>query len=223
MFDLASYALFADLSEEQRQQLLDRHRMVRFMAGRPLLREQDDGECLFLFCRGIAKVRSMDADGRESVLSLMGPGDLCGEMAILQQSSRSADVICLTDSELVLLQGAPFRAMLHQEPRLALYIARLQAGRLQTLNRRFMSRELSAADRLLAVLEELATRTATGAPPTAPIPSLPQRELAALSGLARETASRTLVLLRRQGLVEQLPGGRLRVVAKEEREAVVSS
>jgi DNA-binding IclR family transcriptional regulator len=52
---------------------------------------------------------------------------------------------------------------------------------------------------------------------------LPQRELAALSGLARETASRTLVLLRRQGLVEQLPGGRLRVVAKEEREAVVSS
>jgi CRP-like cAMP-binding protein len=223
MFDLARSALFADLSEEQRHQLLDRHRMVRFMAGRPLLREQDDGECLFLFCRGIAKVRSMDADGRESVLSLMGPGDLCGEMAILQQSSRSADVICLTDSELVLLHGAPFRAMLHQEPRLALYFARLQAGRLQALNRRFMSRELSAADRLLAVLEELATRTATGAPPTAPIPSLPQRELAALSGLARETASRTLVLLRRQGLVEQMEGGRLRVVAKEEREAVVSS
>jgi len=82
---------------------------------------------------------------------------------------------------------------------------------------------LSAADRLLAVLEELATRTATGAPPTAPIPSLPQRELAALSGLARETASRTLVVLRRQGLVEQMEGGRLRVVAKEEREAVVSS
>ena len=54
MFDLSRYALVADLSEEQRHQVLDRHRMVRFMAGRPLLREQEGGDCLFLFCRGIA-------------------------------------------------------------------------------------------------------------------------------------------------------------------------
>ena len=80
-----------------------------------------------------------------------------------------------------------------------------------------MRRESSAAARLLQVLEDLATRTAPEAPPTAPIPPLPQRELAALSGLARETASRTLARLRRQGLVEQMPGGRLRLVIREQR------
>jgi hypothetical protein len=138
-------------------------------------------------------------------------------MAILQGAPRSADVICLTDCELVLLRAAPFQALLHQEPRLALALARLEARRLQNLNRRFVQRESSAAARLLQVLEDLATRTAPEAPPTAPIPPLPQRELAALSGLARETASRTLVRLRRQGLVEQMPGGRLRLVNGEQR------
>lgn len=212
MLDLASYALFADLREEQHRLLLDQHRLMRFQAGRPLLHEQDDGQGLFLFRSGIAKVRSIDAEGQEVVLSLLGPGDLCGEMAILQGARRSADVICLTDCELLLLRAAPFQALLHQEPRLALALARLEAQRLQSLNRRFVRRESSAADRLLQVLEDLATRTAPGAPPTAPIPPLPQRELAALSGLARETASRALVRLRRQGLVEQLPGGRLRLL-----------
>ena len=221
--DLASYALFADLREEQRCQLLDQHRVLRFMAGRPLLHEQDDGQGLFLFLQGIAKVRSIDIEGQEVVLSLLGPGDLCGEMAILQGAPRSADVICLTDCELVLLRAAPFQALLHQEPRLALALARLEARRLQSLNRRFVRRESSAAARLLQVLEDLATRTAPEAPPTAPIPPLPQRELAALSGLARETASRTLVRLRRQGLVEQMPGGRLRLVIREQRGGMVKA
>ena len=106
--DLASYALFADLREEQCCQLLDQHRVLRFKAGLPLLHEQDDGQGLFLFRRGIAKVRSIDVEGQEVVLSLLGPGDLCGEMAILQGAPRSADVICLTDCELVLLRAAPF-------------------------------------------------------------------------------------------------------------------
>lgn len=218
MFDLASYALFADLAEHQRRQLLDQHRVLRVQAGRPLLHEQDDGQGLFLFCHGIAKVRSIDSEGQEVVLSLLGPGDLCGEMAILQGARRSADVICLTDCELVLLRAAPFQALLHQEPRLALALARLEAQRLQNLNRRFVRRESSASARLLQVLEDLATRTSPEASPTAPIPPLPQRELAALSGLARETASRTLVRLRREGLVEQMPGGRLRLLASGVRE-----
>ena len=74
--DLAGYSLFADLSAAQHRQLLDQHRVLRFMAGRPLLHEQDDGQGLFLFRQGIAKVRSIDAEGQEVVLSLLGPGEI---------------------------------------------------------------------------------------------------------------------------------------------------
>lgn len=210
--DLARCALFAELDESQGRQLLEQHRLLRMAAGQPLLHEQDDGQVLFVFRSGIAKVRSIDAEGQEVVLSLMGPGDLCGEMAILHGGRRTADVVCLTECEVLLVRAAPFRALLQADPRLAIALAQLEAQRLQRLNRRVLRRESRAHVRMLEVLVELACRTAPGAPPTAAIPALPQRELAVLSGLARETASRTLSRLRRQGLVEPLPGGQLRLV-----------
>ena len=211
--DLASCPLFAGLDETSRSRLLESHRVIQVAAGHSLLHEQDDGKGLFVFRAGIAKVRSIDFEGQEVVLSLLGPGEVCGEMAILGGGRRTADVICLTHCELLLLRSAPFAALLHSDARLALALARLEAQRLQNLNRRFVGRESSAAQRLLAVLAALAKRSAPQASTTAPIPALPQRELAALCGLARETTSRTLAGLRRQGLVEQLPDGRLRLVA----------
>ena len=211
--DLASCPLFAGLDEPSLTRLLESHRITRVAAGDSLLHEQDDGKGLFVFRAGIAKVRSIDYEGQEVVLSLLGPGDVCGEMAILEGERRSADVICLTDCELLILRSGPFGALLQSDSRLALALARLEAQRLRNLNRRFVGRESSAAQRLLAVLAALAMRSAPQAATTAPIPALPQRELAALCGLARETTSRTLAALRRQGLVEQLPDGRLRLVA----------
>jgi len=59
---------------------------------------------------------------------------------------------------------------------------------------------------------ELATLSAVDAAATDPIPPLPQRELASLAGLARETASRTLASLRRRGLVEDTQEGGLRLL-----------
>lgn len=210
--DLARCALFSDLDDAQRQQLLDQHRVIRVPSGQSLLHEQDDGQVLFVFRSGIAKVRCIDVEGQEVVLSLMGPGDLCGELAILHGGRRTADVVCLTDSELLMLRAAPFRDLLHSDARLAIALARLESQRLQRLNRRFLRRESRAMVRMLEVLADLACRTALEAPATAAIPPLPQRELAALSGLARETASRTLARLRQQGLVEPLPAGALRLV-----------
>jgi CRP-like cAMP-binding protein len=210
--DLASCALFKDLAEPQWIQLLDNHRLIRMAAGQPLLHEQDDGQVLYLFRAGIAKVRSIDVEGQEVVLSLLGPGEVCGEMAILHSGRRTADVVCLTNCELLVLRAASFRAVLHSDPRLAIALARLESQRLQRLNRRLLRRESRATVRLLEVLADLASRSAPGAPATAPIPALPQRELAAISGLARETASRTLTRLRRLGMVESLDAGQLRLV-----------
>ena len=120
--------------------------------------------------------------------------------------------MCSSD---LLLQAGPFQAMVQNEAKLSLALARLLAARLCQLGRRYLNREASATTRLLQVLSELASRSSPGGTMNAVIPALPQRELAALAGLARETASRALMALRRQGLVEQLPGGRLRLLVDE--------
>jgi CRP/FNR family cyclic AMP-dependent transcriptional regulator len=206
---LAAVPLFSDLDPEQRDQLLDQHRIVTFQADQLVVLEQDESQGLFLLRAGLAKVRSYSPEGEENVLALLGPGDICGEMAVINDGRRSADVVTLIASELVILRVGPFRALLHSEPRLALALARLQSRRLQTLNRRFGLRSTDATTRLLAALVELALHADPAAGLGAVIPPLPQRELATLAGLARETASRSLAKLRQRGIVRELEGGGL--------------
>jgi CRP-like cAMP-binding protein len=212
---LAAVPLFAGLEPGQRQLLLEQHRRLSVAADQLLVLEQDEAQGLLLFESGLAKVRSHSPDGDEAVLALLGPGDVCGEMAGLQDGRRSADVVSLVPCELLLLRGAPFRSLLLVEPRLALAVARLQSQRLQELNRRYTLRAADATTRLLTALVELAQHASLAGEALAPIPPLPQRELATLSGLARETTSRTLSRLRQRGIVADLPGGGLQIVQVE--------
>jgi CRP/FNR family cyclic AMP-dependent transcriptional regulator len=132
--DLSKIALFMLLSEQQRHRLLDQHRGVTFSPDQLLMLDQDESQGLILLRNGIAKVRRFNSEGQEDVLSLLGPGDVCGEMAVLNNGRRSADVVSVTSCDAVFLRVAPFRELLHSEPRLSLAMARLEARRLQDLN-----------------------------------------------------------------------------------------
>jgi len=197
--------LFRALEVEQQQRLLENHRPLSLAADQTVVLEQDESQGIFLLRSGLVKVRCFDLQGEETVLAVLHP-----------QGLRTADVVTLTPCSLVILRAGPFAGLLRSEPRLSLALAQLQAKRLQTLNRRLRLRAGDANLRLLATLVELATRSAVDAAATDPIPPLPQRELACLAGLARETASRTLANLRRRGLVADTPEGGLRLLNAED-------
>ncbi|MFN9661474.1 MAG: Crp/Fnr family transcriptional regulator, partial [Cyanobacteriota bacterium] len=151
--------------------------------------------------------------GEEAVLALLGPGEVCGEMACLNPMGlRSADVITLTPCSLVLLRATPFITLLRSDAALALALAQLQAERLRESHCRFRLIGADAPTRMLATLANLAMKTAPGASATAPIPALPHRELARLSGLARETASRILSHLRKCGVLVETNNGGLQLL-----------
>jgi CRP/FNR family cyclic AMP-dependent transcriptional regulator len=215
--DLALLPLFADLDTVQCRLLLENHRLITLEADQLLVLEQDESQGLFLLRSGLAKVRGFDLDGQETVVAVLGSGEICGEMAILNpEGLRTADVVTLTPCRLAVLRAAPFAALLRSDARLALALARLQAARLQALNRRLRLRGGDATTRLLATLADLARSSAPGARETDPIPPLPQREIATLAGLARETASRSLSTLRRRGLVADTAEGGLQLLNRED-------
>lgn len=215
--DLAQLSLFADLDADQHRRLLENHRLLTVEADQQLLLEQDESQGLLLLRSGLAKVRGFDLDGQETVVAVLGPGEICGEMAILNSEGlRTADVVSLTPCRVAALRAAPFAALVRSDVRLALALARLQAARLQALNRRLRLRGGDATTRLLATLADLARSSAPGASETDPIPPLPQREIAALAGLARETASRSLSTLRRRGLVADTAEGGLQLLNRED-------
>ena len=204
---LQQMILFSELEESHLDLLLDRHRETGYQAEQVIVMEQDWGESIFLLHRGLAKVRTYTADGDEVVMSLLGAGDIFGEMVALDGSVRSADVVALTPLQLVKLRVPPFKSLLQENTVFALALARLQASRLRDLNRRFALQTGDATTRLLDALAYLARKSSVSNDPQALIPALPQRELALLAGLARETASRTLSKLRARGTVSELDGG----------------
>tara|TARA_B100001093_G_C26560193_1_gene898291 strand:+ start:99 stop:794 length:696 start_codon:yes stop_codon:yes gene_type:complete len=198
---LAEMQMFNSLEQDHLSQLLDRHRESSHQPDQVIVMEQDWGESLFLLRSGLAKVRTYSADGDEVVMSLLGVGDVFGEMAALDGASRSADVVALTPLRLVKLRAAPFTALLAKQPGFALALARLEASRLRDLNQRFVLQTADATTRLLDALAYLARKSSAANDPQALIPVLAQREIALLAGLARETASRTLSKLRTRGTV----------------------
>ena len=204
---LQQMILFSELEESHLDLLLDRHRESGYQADQVIVMEQDWGESIFLLHRGLAKVRTYTADGDEVVMSLLGAGDIFGEMVALDGSVRSADVVALTPLQLVKLRVPPFKSLLQENTVFALALARLQVSRLRDLNRRFALQTGDATTRLLDALAYVARKSSVTNDPQALIPALPQRELALLAGLARETASRTLSKLRARGTVSELDGG----------------
>jgi CRP/FNR family transcriptional regulator, cyclic AMP receptor protein len=166
---------------------------------------------LFLIRSGLAKVRTYTADGDEVVMSLLGEGDVFGEMAVLDGATRSADVVALTPLNLVKLRAAPVTALLQQSATFAIALARLEASRLRDLNQRFALQSGDATTRLLDALAYLARKSSANGEPTAVIPLLAQREIALVAGLARETASRTLSKLRTRGTVIATENGALQL------------
>lgn len=203
---LRASALFASLSAEQCSQLLERQLQSLHASDQVFVMEQDWGESLFLLRAGLAKVRTFTVDGEEVVMSVLGPGEVFGEMAALDGSPRSADVVALTAVTVVKLRAAPFVSLSRSEAGFALALAQLESARLRDLNQRFALQTCDATTRMLNALAYLAKRSDPANDPCGLIPAVPQRELALLAGLARETASRTLSKLRRNGTVSESEG-----------------
>lgn len=213
--DLATSPLFASLDENHLEELLQHHHLLRVRQEQSIVFDHEEAEGLMQIRSGIAKVRWLSPDGEEVVMSLLGPGDVFGELAMLCGGHRTADVVSLTDCEIVKLRASLFRKLLMREPLLGMALATVIARRHLQLNRRFMLRGADATTRLLAALLDLALHSGVDAGPTAVIPPLPVRELATLSGMARETASRTLSKLRERGTVAEVEGGGLRIADLE--------
>ena len=211
---LAEIPFFSALTDEERSEICAKHMLAKHAPGQSFLLENDWGNNLFLMLSGVAKVRTFTEEGEEVVLCLLGTHEIFGEIALLDGGGRSADVVSLTESILVKFPGLPVLAALQGNNDFALEMARLEAKRLRDLNRRFVLQSSDATTRLLASLAYVATKFCKECNPFAEIPGLAQREVAAIAGLARETASRTLGKLKQRNIIESSDSG-IRIISKE--------
>jgi CRP/FNR family cyclic AMP-dependent transcriptional regulator len=85
-----------------------------------IINEGDENQSLYILESGRVKVYLSDENGREIVLSTQGPGEYFGEMALLDDATRSASVLTLEESKIRMINKADFEKILRQKPEIAL-------------------------------------------------------------------------------------------------------
>ena len=182
----------------------------RVPAGRMLVQEGDPGGQLFLITQGEFRAFSCNEAGREITFGTAGPGDVIGEMA-LDGGPRSADVVAVVASEVVVVERDALREFLREDPDFAFdLIGRIiRRARIAMNSTRNMAL-LDAYGRLTQALEAIALPpSADGTRETAPVS---QAELASRVGCSREMISRLMNDLSKGGYVET---SRRRIVLKK--------
>ena len=128
---LAALPLFAGLTPAQLATIAAQVRRRTIPAGTILILAEEPGEVAYLIEHGAMKVSLMQADGTEVILGLRGPGEMVGEMSLLDRQARSATVTALEPCSVLWVDRATFGAWLQTVPELNANLLRLLAGRLR--------------------------------------------------------------------------------------------
>ena len=121
---LRKVPLFSGLSETDLAAFADLTRERSYPKGSVIVFEDDPGDALFLVAAGQVKVVLIAEDGREVILSVLGEGSFFGEMAVIDEEPRSAHVIAMEDSGLLVLRREDFYARLRSSPEVAISLLR---------------------------------------------------------------------------------------------------
>jgi NTE family protein len=137
---LRAASVFADLTPALRERVAELAGEVRLPGGEWLFREGEEADAVYLVRVGHLEVLQEDRDGPRRINTL-GKGAVVGELALLNDSLRSASIRALRDTELLRIEKARFGELLQAEPELALSLTRVLSAQLQA------SRAIPAARR----------------------------------------------------------------------------
>lgn len=111
--------------------LFRKEEATHFAAGEVIFREGEIGEAMYAIQEGEVELRIGDA-----VLEVLGPGQIVGEMALVDHSPRSATAVARTDCKVVVVPEKRFLFLVQQTPFFALQVMRVMAERLRRASRR---------------------------------------------------------------------------------------
>ena len=191
---LAAAGLFQGVTSEAADALAQSLKHADYSRGETVFVEGEQGDTLFIVETGKVKIGRRAADGRENMLSVMGPSDMFGELSLFDPGPRTATATVLTDARLASLAHVSLRPWISDRPEIAEQLLRVLARRLRRTNDALA--DLIFTDvpgRVAKALLELAERF--GTPEAGGVRvhhDLTQEELAQLVGASRETVNKAL-------------------------------
>jgi CRP/FNR family cyclic AMP-dependent transcriptional regulator len=217
---LANVSIFGMLDERELQVLLDLTTTRRLAAKESLFRKGDPGNRLYGVLSGRLKVMASAPDGKEMVFGVMGPGEVIGEIALVDSNPRSASVVALEPAELLTLHRRDLVPFLEQHPSVAIQLASVLARRLRRLSEKaedtvFLALPARMAKTLVALIDSYRGAEGAGSGADSPVEiRLAQQDLADMLGTTRETVNKQLRLWEDESILE-LKRARISVLRRD--------
>jgi len=209
---LAQTAIFKGATPSALDDLARRLQVRTRPAAAIIVAHEDPGDAMFILVSGRAKVALFGDNGRELTLTELKPGDFFGEMSLLDDRPRSANVVAIDDVTMLTLTRDAFAAHLQNHPRTAINMLGELTRRLRRADETIANLALHDVEsRLVRTLERLAKEDGEQTEAGLLLRRRPtQQDLANMIGSCRETISRAFNQLARDGLI--IPRGRSLVV-----------
>jgi CRP/FNR family cyclic AMP-dependent transcriptional regulator len=170
-----------------------------------VVHEGDRTDFVYFVLTGNLKVMVSDEDGREVILTILGQGEMFGEMGVLDDSPRSASVVAVSPSDLVTIAKTDFKRLMQDNFELAWHVMCNLTRRLRDADRKIESLALMdvygrVARLLLEMSEEVDGLKVVRK-------KVSKQDIAKMIGASREMVSRVMKDLGLRGLIEETDGG----------------
>ena len=128
---LRKHPIFSDLDPEALDQLCRYAKHTTLKRGAAICSKGDPGNSLFAVVSGTVKISTSSADGRSAIFNLIGPGEIFGEVALLDGLARTADATANTNCEIFVIDRREFIPFVKSQPALAMKFIELLCMRLR--------------------------------------------------------------------------------------------
>ena len=214
------------LAERDRQFLLDQCQRKHYSKGEYLFSKGDEGSWVLLIHEGMVEISVTSINGRKSILALMEPGEMLGEISLLDRQPRSADAVAKTDVSGMVIHSHTMLSFLHNNPDSCMSIIETLCKRVRNASDMFETQSLTnAGARLARTLIRIADKWGTSDQHghITIDQTLSQSDLGDFAGIARENANRYIKTWTRdellrvdQGVITLIDRDKLMVIAEQE-------
>lgn len=200
---LKNCSLFLRLDDQQLKRIEAHSRSKSFPASSPIYLPAEKADHVFLLADGLVKVSHLTADGKESILAFVEPGELFGELALFAGQPREELVKAMQPSTVIMIPTDEIHQLMIERSDVALAVTKLVGLRRQRIERRLKNLLfLSNRDRLVHLLLELAEQYGRPCDEGTELDiRISHHDIAKLIGCTRETVTVTLGQLHSEGSV----------------------
>tara|TARA_X000001036_G_scaffold262706_1_gene244174 strand:- start:11343 stop:12029 length:687 start_codon:yes stop_codon:yes gene_type:complete len=203
---LNSINIFSELSDKECKSFQKFFKPRNYLKNSMIILEEEYGDLVFVVQSGTIKITRVNDEGKEVILALLGPGEIFGELAILDGEARSANALAQENCKLLAINKEDFLEILKNNFSVSFNLMCELAKRLRKSDQQIEALSLSDAEHRIGVsLLNLAEDMGVIRKGKVTIQNLPfQQDIANMAGTSRETVSRVLKILENKSMISKV-------------------